>query len=883
MKRFWTTILFLLVAASVWATHNRAGYICYEHVTGNQFKVTIVLFTYTGSSVNRDSVPISWGDGSADQQLPRTAISTDGALQVQTNEYTGFHTYPGPGKYILRVEDPNRKGNSVNIPNSDSWSFCIETMLNTKLSANSTPIPQQPPVAYANVNDTFTYNPTMWDKDGDSLAYELVPSRGNGCNPIPGYLFPDQIGANGPFTLDPVTGQILWTVPRVKGEYNVAIKVKEYSFGLDSVSGYKIIDLHIIVLDELNDPPRVQQLRDTCVIAGAHLNMNVNAWDPNSGDRVTLSASGGPFQVATSPATFPTTSSIGSTNSVFDWQTSCDHVRKQFYEVVFKAEDDYTNASNEAKPLIDVSAWLITVVAPAPQNLTATVTPIDEVRLAWDSLYACGTHPNFKGFSIWRKVGSNTFTPDECETGLAGRGYTRIARRITDYHYVDAGLTKGALYCYRILAEFTDGAQSITSNEDCVELKKDVPVITHVDVNVTDAVAGEIIVSWTKPDPVDLDTVQNFGPYEYRLFRAANRDGSGASQIASFTAASFYQLNDVTHTDVGLNTESNIYSYFLEFYTKGGVYMGNTAVASSVFISLAANDRQLTISWDENVPWFNYEYEIYGRPANTSGTFNYIATTTAQSYTDSGLVNGDTYCYYVVSNGIYGSASIPDTLVNRSQRTCGIPKDTIPPCPPVLTVTNHCTIEPEGKWIDDIEIANTLDWTNPETIGCADDVDHYNVYYAPTLDEPMTLLVSTTPATDTHYVHQFLTSLAGCYMVTAVDVWGNESAGNRVCVDNCPYYELPNVFTPNGDAKHDFFTPILPYRFVTRIDMQIRNRWGEVVYRTDNPDILWNGKDRDGSNEVAEGYYFYVVDIYTLTLEGEEKIRLKEGFIKLIR
>ncbi len=81
------------------------------------------------------------------------------------------------------------------------------------------------------------------------------------------------------------------------------------------------------------------------------------------------------------------------------------------------------------------------------------------------------------------------------------------------------------------------------------------------------------------------------------------------------------------------------------------------------------------------------------------------------------------------------------------------------------------------------------------------------------------------------YVHGNLPHHAGCYYVTAVDRSGNECPSNTVCKDNCPYYELPNVFTPNGDGSNDLFTPFPCPRFVQSVSFVVHNRWGRKSLR----------------------------------------------------
>ena len=46
----------------------------------------------------------------------------------------------------------------------------------------------------------------------------------------------------------------------------------------------------------------------------------------------------------------------------------------------------------------------------------------------------------------------------------------------------------------------------------------------------------------------------------------------------------------------------------------------------------------------------------------------------------------------------------------------------------------------------------------------------------------------------------------------------------------------------------------------------IYDRWGQEVYRTENPDFMWNHKDKDGKI-VENGTYLYVI---SCILNGEE-------------
>jgi gliding motility-associated-like protein len=178
---------------------------------------------------------------------------------------------------------------------------------------------------------------------------------------------------------------------------------------------------------------------------------------------------------------------------------------------------------------------------------------------------------------------------------------------------------------------------------------------------------------------------------------------------------------------------------------------------------------------------------------------------------------------------------------------------------------------------------NNLSWTNPNNI-CADDVVKYYVYYTSLDTGDFVILDSLFNASDTTYTHNNLGNIVGCYAVTAIDSVGNQSDfSNIVCVPDtaCNKYSLPNVFTPNEDGYNDFFIPF-PYTSVERVDMRIFNRWGNLLFETDDPDINWDGRNQQTNQLVSQGTYFYVCEVYEITLQGTRSRTLK-GSITVLR
>ena len=896
-------VLFMLMCSvvQVFATHNRAGEITYRHINDLTYEFTITTYTDPASLADRDALGIDWGDGSPVDTLPRSSIVLL-TPDIQKNEYIGLHTFAGVGTFIISMVDPNRVEGILNIDGSVNVPFClVDTFIiwdPLTLGFNSSPILLNPPIDYANIGEIFIHNPAAYDPDGDSLTYELVvPFQYPGIV-VPGYQYPDDrtfCTDTDQFTINTFNGDVVWDVPScLTGIFNIAILITEYRNGIKM--GAILRDMQIFVENYNNHAPVIAELNDTCVYAGEELNILVTATDPDVTQTITLTAVGGPFYIDDSPADFFSAPDEGLVEGTFTWQTVCNHIRKDFYQVVFKAEDDFQFGFEEV-PLVDLETWLITVVAPPPVIIDA-VTSANEISVNWEDPYVCAGTENFLGFSIWRKIGCDSTEFDKCQRGLSDTGYDSIAFVEDAYTYVDNAVDYGQEYAYRVVAEFgerSDIAPDFVYNQVpgapsdavCAELKRDIPIINHASVRTTSTTNGSIFVGWYTPLGTDLDTTIFTPPYKYELVRYEGFTPTGTEiLVTTFTAPSFSELTDTSYIDTLLNTAGTPYTYRLKFFfTDLGIFesLGITDPASSVYLTAAPADNKLNLSWNFDVPWLNFNYDVFKETPTGSGNFELLVTTTETSYADDSLANGTEYCYLVKAYGRYTVESLPDTLINFSQIQCSVPADNEPPCPPVLSVYNIC--EEEGNIVvDESDLRNVLSWNNPN-LSCADDVVQYQVYYAPQEGAALTLLATLVSALDTAYIHNGLLSLAGCYAVVAVDSFGNQSAfSNIVCVDNCSDYNLPNAFTPNGDGFNDLFTPILPYRFIDRVDMQIFDRWGNLVFTTTDPMLNWDGVDGSTGKDAAEGVYYYTCTVYEITVSGVQPFpEPKKGYIHLYR
>jgi hypothetical protein len=270
----------------------------------------------------------------------------------------------------------------------------VQTILviNPFLGYNNSPVLLNPPVDVGCVDQIFVHNPGTYDVDGDSLSYRLVICKTTGGIDIPGFTQPQ---ASNSFGINAVTGDLVWDSPLMQGEYNVAFVIDEWRHGV--IIGSLTRDMQIRILACNNNPPIINAITDTCVTAGDQLNFNVTAIDPD-GNNVLLTATGGPFELSDSPATIDPDPAAGNDTVMtsFSWNTNCSHVQNQPYQLFFKAKDDAYPIN-----LVAYKTVSITVVSPAPENLTAEAIG-STIRLNWNRVVC----DKAIGYRIFRHIGT---------------------------------------------------------------------------------------------------------------------------------------------------------------------------------------------------------------------------------------------------------------------------------------------------------------------------------------------------------------------------------------------------------------------------------------------------------------------------------------------
>src|SRR5690606_17302239 len=121
---------------------------------------------------------------------------------------------------------------------------------------------------------------------------------------------------------------------------------------------------------------------------------------------------------------------------------------------------------------------------------------------------------------------------------------------------------------------------------------------------------------------------------------------------------------------------------------------------------------------------------------------------------------------------------------------------------------------------------------------------------------------------------------AGLYTVTLV------ASNQQGCTDTLvrneyvevyekPVFYIPNAFSLNADGENDFFR--VYGKGFKEFYLQVFNRWGQMVFETDNPDFSWDGTANGKAAE--EGVYVY----YLKTVFTDLQMRTFKGSLTLLR
>lgn len=234
---------------------------------------------------------------------------------------------------------------------------------------------------------------------------------------------------------------------------------------------------------------------------------------------------------------------------------------------------------------------------------------------------------------------------------------------------------------------------------------------------------------------------------------------------------------------------------------------------------------------------------IFERSSGRSGIFQEVGNTENDNrFTDRSISSStETYCYRISYENACGVRSDPSSLV--------------------------CTILLQRT---DAQIK----WTSESPF--LDPVDHYSIIridnagLSTSRDVGLILDHDTKndPPSQQIYNYQIqATSPDGFFMSYSNIVDFREKSG----------LFIPNAFSPNGDQFNNTFA--VQGTFITSSKMIIYDRWGSVVFMTDNATTGWDGTLNSSNTPAPTGNYVYRIEI----TDSTDKTVVKSGTLLLLR
>ncbi len=261
---------------------------------------------------------------------------------------------------------------------------------------------------------------------------------------------------------------------------------------------------------------------------------------------------------------------------------------------------------------------------------------------------------------------------------------------------------------------------------------------------------------------------------------------------------------------------------------------GSTDIPTRIVnTTTVVSDAGLTLTWQQDPAFVAEEYQV--TRSENNGPFQLFKTTVQPQATDES--------YTVEKQSVYRIV-YTDRCGNRA-----------PVSDPIIPIRLSGEVTRENN--------SQLSWSAYE--GWQNGVLSYSLEKYSSqgqLLQTTTVGPVTTSFTDTEFLpdHQVI-----IYVIKANPVTPGlgQSVSNKITLTKTPLIFYPTAFTPDnqGPVENEVFRVF--GQFITSFEMQIFNRWGELIYSSKNIDEGWDGTFR--GNDVPEGTYAFIARMKDLT------------------
>lgn len=479
---------------------------------------------------------------------------------------------------------------------------------------------------------------------------------------------------------------------------------------------------------------------------------------------------------------------------------------------------------------IDSSKFNDGIAPPTPVVETISVDPVSGVVTIY---WAASSAPDLAGYVIQDvDIANNVYTEID---SIPGENLT---------YSVDLSATNDPVTWVVLAKDSCNNEQSFQGFHTTMEVN-----VTYLDCDNFATIDWTPYVSWG----------DDLGSYEIRAILANGTD----TLMAPPTGPAGF----IANVDVDPNTE---YRFYIKAISNG-TQQPSTSNGVLIFIeyppiidfhylsSVSTNlDGQIEVKLLQDTAGVGTTYELYKKEG--MGTYNFVGLFPA-------VLGEDTITYI-------------DLDVRANELIYTYYWRAIDGCGEIIVDSNEGSNIVLSSRTSKSDLVNRLDWT--EYIGWDGDVVEYQIFRGLGDEEPM-FYDGTNPnnAIWSEDVEEFLMNQGRfCYRIQAVESANQYGPGatafsNFSCVTQDPLIWVPSAMVYQG--FNDQFKPVLGFIDFDTYRMEIYNKWGELLYKTSDIELGWDGTFE--GNVVPEDYYRYIIGFN----DGGGKPFVEEGTLYMVR
>lgn len=856
LKRVLHIFLLLTLLSDVYATHIVGGEIYYTQLNANNYNITLKLYRDCFNGQAPFDNPAYIGIYDVNNALISVInISFTGSQQLQNNNTQGCVTNPGNvcveeaiytqqvslppkiGGYNLVYQRCCRNGTIQNIyqPGSTGSTYTVHVPGSDVVLTNSSPRYTNFPPLYLCTNTPLNFDHSATDPDGDSLVYEFCDPFEGASTGLPQPTQPDPppysfvsftggYSASYPMGASPVLAinnqGLLTGTPNTQGQFVLGVCVKEYRNGVLLSTNKRDFQFNVLTcynpvavvpIANINgyDVDNIPIICNGYTVNFSNSSSNANSYHWDFGDPTTTAD----VSTLLSPTyTYPDTGLYTITLLAYNSTSNCYDTAKISIRLYPKLKSIVnTNAApqcitnNQFDFLVGgiynnnaTFNWTFGNVA-TPNSSNQNIVQGVQFTTAgkhWVYLeaqqYVCKSKDSIEVTIIDEPFIISNILPPSCSGKTVS--FTNTSANTTSIHWdfgdlsilSDTSNLVSPSYTYSAVGNYTVTLNLSNQGACSKTLTYPVSIASNLIVNMSHS--GKYCVT---DNLIDFGATGSFGSNATFNWQLPNANTTQAttqvvSNIHYATSGSFLVTLTVDDNDCSKTIADTVIIERVPVLNFGIMNASGCAPLTVSFKDSSIADATLTYLW-------NFGDGTTSAIANPQHTY----TTASQ---------------FDVSLTIADSGACADTLSRAKVRAI----QTYAPPVSVLTAKSYeeNIFESSFVLVDQSigESSCILNWGDG------------------TIDHKLKQLTHTYIDTGKFIISRIIYNDAGCSDTSILSV--------RVI----PEYRffIPNSFTPNGDNFNEIFYPqVIGAR---EYDFWVFDRWGEIIFHTDQLENGWNGK-----------------------------------------